>query len=317
MTSFLTILYQVLSLFLMMAVGVFVRKKQWVTNEVKQGLIQLLIKIVSPAMIISSFMNEFESEKAKNALIVFILTLTIHSALALLSRFFFRKSARDQRPVLRYAVMFSNCAYMGYPVLQGIFGSEGVFFGAIYASCFHIFTWTFGVSIFGKREEKLGFFKTLRSVLSPATVALLIGAVIFLLQLKLPVFISTPIQTVGGMNTPVSMIILGANLADVDFRTILNNVRIYIVTAVKLVVIPLTILAIFLLINLSGLLSLHGIAYKIALIEASMPTAAYTAILAGKYGADDRLAAGIVAFSTLCSILTLPLLITLYQSCGI
>jgi predicted permease len=294
------IINQVFVLFLTIGVGAFARKAGIITAEVNKKLSELLLNIVSPFMIISSFSIGYSNEMLLNAAIVFFVAIIVHITSAIIVTFVFIKFKNEEKKVYRYAVVFSNCGFMGYPVLESLFGKNGIFLGSIYVVVFTIFIWTYGIMLFKGSKD----LKTMsKALLNPGIISVLIGMVIFVLQIKLPVPVNKTFEMIGSMNTPIAMLIIGYLLAGVDFRNVFKGKGIYLAIAMKLVLIPAVVLLILRLFKLSGE------ALSVCTVLAAMPVAANTAIFAELYDADAPLASRCVAISTLLSIFTLPVVI--------
>ncbi len=312
--EFKMIIVQVFALFFMMAVGFLARKKHFMTDEVKRGMTEILIKIISPAIIIKSFSRAFEAEKLSNIITIAIGGVIIHIVLCLLCFCFFRKETPDRKAVLRFAMVFGNFGFMGFPVLQGIFGLDGVFYGAMFQAPFYLFSWTFGVSLYSKQRDLKG---TLKSIFNIPLISVILSLIMYVSPFRLPDFILSPISSIGDMNTPFSMLIIGSIFADVNFKEAFSDIKIYFATALRIVMAPMMVLGVILLVNLTGIAEFKGIAFEIMVILEAMPCAAYCAIFANKYGGDAKLASTVVATATALSIITIPLIVMLLSVLGI
>lgn len=309
-----TILFQVLALFIMMSVGLLARKKGYISDEAKRGMTDILINIVTPAIVISSFSGEFESNKVTNALIVLVGAFVMHIILCMLSFLLFKKESKDRRAVLRFAFIFGNFGFMGYPVLQSLFGMDGVFYGAMFTAAFYMISWTFGVSLF---TEKTGWKNKLKSIFNVPFISVVVGFFMYISPFRLPDFIQAPVDAIGAMNTPLSMFIIGSTFAEIKFKDIFTESKIYIVAALRLLAVPICAACVTALLNFSGIVSFHGIPYEVVIIEEAMPCAAYAAIFAAKFGSDEKFASKIVAIATAASILTIPLVVAVVELLGI
>lgn len=309
-----TILFQVLALFIMMSVGLLARKKGYMSDEAKRGMTDILINIVTPAVVISSFSGEFEHDKVANALIVLAGAFVMHIILCSISFLLFKKESKDRRAVLRFAFIFGNFGFMGFPVLQSLFGIDGVFYGAMFTAAFYMFSWTFGVSLFTK---KTGWKNTLRSIFNVPFISVVVGFLMYISPFRLPDFIQAPVDAIGAMNTPLSMLIIGSTFAEIKFKEVFTDCKIYIAAALRLVAVPICAACITAILNLSGIVSFHGIPYQVVIIEEAMPCAAYAAIFAAKFGSDVKFASKIVAIATAASVLTIPLAVAVVSLLGI
>ncbi len=312
--EFTTILFQVLSLFVMMGIGVFARKKGYMSNEAKKGMTDILIKIVTPAVVVSSFSGEFVKSKLENALIVLAGAFIMHIILCLTSLLMYRKREKAKQAVLRFGIIFGNFGFMGFPVLQSLFGIDGIFYGAMFTAAFYLFSWTFGVSLFTKTS---GLKDTVKSILNPPFIAVVLSLLMYISPFRLPSFFQSPVDAIGAMNTPLSMLIVGSIFADVKLKDLVKDKVMYISVALRILGAPIFAMLVMVVLNLITGGKFSGMPFEIIVLEEAMPAGAYTAIFASKFGGDDKLASLIVAVSTALSVLTIPLVAWLMGVCGI
>ena len=312
--NFTTILFQVIALFIMMGIGLLTRKLGYMSDAAKKGMTDILIKIVTPAVVITSFSREFEADKMTNAWVVLIGAIIMHIILCSLSLVLFSKEDKDKKAVLRFGMIFGNFGFMGFPVLQSLFGLDGVFYGAMFTAAFYLFSWTFGVALFTKPES---LKDTLKSIFNVPFISVVIGVLMYISPFRLPSFLQTVVDSVGNMNTPLSMMIVGSIFADVKFKEIFTEKKIYVSAMLRLLISPVIAMAIALLVGtvFKGVPS--GIPFRVVIVEEAMPCAAYAAIFATKFGSDSRLASKMVAIATASSVVTIPFVVWLMQILGI
>ena len=292
---------QVIVLFLLIGVGTLAVKTGVLKLEHKQPLSNLLVNIVVPAMIVNSYQMEFSLEILRNLLAAFglsILTIALGTVLtmALTAR---RKNSRTA--IFRFASIFSNAAYMGFPLISALFGSEGLLYASAYVTVFNVLLWTLGYSMVSGSSDPKAVVKSLAH--TPAIYAVLIGLAIYLLQIPIPALLAQPISLLGAMNTPLSMLITGMLIAAGDLKSIVCSRPIWKLAAVRMLVIPALCLGAFALLGLFR----FGMAAQVVLLLECCPAAAITSVFAVQFGHDEQFAAGCVVLTTLLSILTLPL----------
>ncbi|MFA7672300.1 MAG: AEC family transporter [Clostridia bacterium] len=292
----------VIVLFIIMLIGLLLGKMKVVSGEAKNCLSFIIINVSMPMMIVSSCDFEFTDETKAAALWVVIIAAAIFIFSILLATILFKKEA------LRCATVFSNAGYMGLPVLDSILGPTGLFLGAIFQMVFHLFLWTYGISLYTKSNR---FSDSLKKIINPSLIAVVIGVVIMFTDFDIPDAISTVLELMGGLTTPLSMLLIGSTLAEVNFKEIFRIKEIYIVTAIRLIIIPASVLLFLLFPNIPR------IAIYIVFIINAMPSAAVSGILALKYKKDEKLASSIVAFSTLVSIVTVFLITEVFDFASI
>lgn len=292
---------QVAVLFLLIFTGVAATKTGILRPEGKQTLSGLLVNVVVPAMILNSYRMEFSLEILRNLLAAFglsVLAMLLGTAVTCLLTF--RRRVK-RAAVFRFACIFSNAAYMGFPLISALFGSEGLLYASAYVTVFNLLLWTLG---YGLASGKASARDLGRSLLrTPVLYAMVLGLTIYLFQLPLPTLIVQPLELLGNMNTPLSMLITGMLIGSGSLRTILADRQIWQLAGVRMLLIPAVCMGLF---GLLGLLDLGTVSQVVVLLECC-PTAAITSVFAVQFGHDESFAAGCVVLTTLLSILTLPL----------
>ena len=146
---------QIIILFLIIVVGFYARKKNILNEELNKGLSAFLINITLPLLVINSFDFKYSEEMINNifkALIYSFLAFTITIMAGIL---LFRKIEDDKKQILKFFIVFSICGFMGFPIIQSIFGTEGIVYASIFNMVFTVFLWTYGVMLFsGERTVK-------------------------------------------------------------------------------------------------------------------------------------------------------------------
>lgn len=290
---------QVLQLLLMILAGAVCCKAGVFKPQDKSILSNILLYLVVPAMVIDSYLVEFDPETFRNLLSAFglsILALAIGLAVAVLATC---RVAKEKRAILRFACGFSNAAYMGFPLIKALFGSEGLLYASAFVTVFNIALWTIGYGIVSGSASAKEIVHSI--VTCPCILAVALGLVLYLGRVPVPEVLAGPIGTIGNMNTPLSMIITGATIASSDLKKLLQNKNLFLTLGLRLLVVPAAALAVFALLGVSGMVPM------VVLILEACPCVTITTVFAIRFHHDEELAAGAVVFSTLCSIITLPL----------
>ena len=204
--------------------------------------------------------------------------------------------------VLRFAAIFSNAGFMGIPLEYALLGADGVFFGAMYVVVFNLLCWSLGVAVMCRGMKNVG----LRALfVNAGTVGVALGLPFFLFSLKLPEVLGRPVAMLADLNTPLAMIMVGWYLAETDFRPVLRCGAAYGVAALRLVAVPLAVIAAFVGVRacVPALNPVMAVAISTA---AAAPTAALTTVIAARYDKDVSAATSLVSGTTLLSILTMP-----------
>lgn len=307
-------LNQVATLFLLIVVGYAVKKFKVVTEQIHREISNLVLNVCLPAMVINSMNFAFSPEVLVKSGQLALAAFLIYSGTIALSYPLTRMiGARgNRRDVFQYVLVFSNVGYMGYPVINAVMGERGVFYTAIYNLAFTVLVWTFGVYLMtrgaagsSELDRKGQWIGQLRRVFNPNLAALAIGFTLFVFSIELPEAVSATIKMVGNTTTPLSMMFIGFILSDVSIRETLQDVQVYLVSGMRLLLLPVLVYGGFKLFGISGDL------LTVAFISTAMPAAANTAILAAVYGNDYHLGSKTIFVSTLLSVVTLPVMIWL------
>ena len=297
---------RVLILFLVMFAGVFARRFKFIDEKSTKNLSSLLVYITQPMLIIDSFQMDYDVSKLLDGAAISVASVGVHLLLAFLSFFVYRfVRDKEERKIYEFGTIFTNCAFVGYPVLSAVLGEElGVFYGSFYTIFFNLFIWTYGIILLnrGKGGTKLNYFKVF---VNAGTVSVTLGILLYAFKNKLPYVVHSAVSMVGDMTFPLSMVIVGSLVAYIDFKALLANFRTYLFLFIKLLVIPCIIMFLCVALGLDKKL------IYICTLMASMPSAANTAIFTELFGGDAKLGARLVGASTLVSVLTIPAMIYL------
>ena len=306
--NFLIVAQQVAVLFVLMGFGAVMRKAGLFKENAIDGIVNVLILVVTPCLIVDVFQRPFDPSMLKGLGCAFVLAVLIHLVLIVLSKFVVRHRDENVRRPLRLAAVFSNAGFMGIPLEQAILGDAGVFYGVVYIIVFNLFMWSWGLRTMcaaGNREQGRG--NRAKMIVNPGTVGLAFGAPLFFLSVKLPEVIAVPIHHMANLNTPLAMIVIGYALAGAAFGKVLRTGAVYVATGVRLVVCPL--LAIVALYPFRAALDRNMMLAMV--IAASAPVAARVSMFAQKFGRDVDVSVAVVSGTTLVSILTMPVVIAL------
>ena len=304
MENLVAVARQVAILFVLMGFGAVMRKAKFFRDNAIDGIVNVLILVVTPCLIVDVFQRPFDPSKLRGLGCAFALAVLIHVVLIVLSRFVVRHRDENVRRPLRLAAVFSNAGFMGVPLEQAILGDAGVFYGVVYIVVFNLFIWSWGYHIMKNEERRV---MSLHSVVNPGTVGLALGAPLFFCSVKLPEVIAVPIHHMANLNTPLAMIVIGYALAGAAFGKVLRTGAVYVATGVRLVACPL--LAIAALYPFRASLDRNMMLAMV--IAASAPVAAMVSMFAQKFGRDVDVSVSVVSGTTLLSILTMPVVIAL------
>lgn len=303
-SSFLTVGEQVLILFILMAIGFVLGKTGLIGEAGSKNMSSLVMYAVTPCMMISAFQRELISSDFHGFLTLLLMSLGIHAAVILLATLLVRDKDISRQRTLRFATVFSNCGFMGYPLMTAILGPIGVFYGSAYVTVFHLLTWTWGVfNMTGDRSR----LKLRPILLNPGVLSVVIALSLYLLQITVPELLMKPINYMAALNTPIPMIVVGYQLSRANFSAALKGVSSWVTLLLRLVVIPLLALGLCLTLGLPKDIT------TVIVICCATPPAALLSMFAAKFETDTALASSVVSVQTALSVLTMPLIVGLAQ----
>ena len=311
MENFLIVAEQVAILFALMAVGAALRKLKLLTDGGAEGMVNLLILIVTPCLIADVFQRPFSPEMLNSLGLAFLIAVLGHVAVIFLAYLAVRHRDENVCRPMRLAAVFSNAGFMGIPLEQAVLGDAGVFYGVVYVVVFNLVMWSWG---YGTMKKEKGIVKSekvnVHCFVNPGTVGLAFGLPLFFFSAKLPAVVGTPVHLIAGLNTPLAMMVIGYCLVGAKLRIVARMPVVYVAAAIRLVVYPLLVVAAMYPFR-------HHLDRNMMLaitVSASAPVAAMVSMFSTKFGRDVDTSVAVVSGSTLLSILTMPVIIALAMS---
>ena len=292
------LLRQIVIMFLFMMIGAWLYRTDKLTKAGSKDLGNVLIYVIMPCVVLNAYMTEFSRERLTGLLWAFGLSVAALLLAMLVSHVIFKK-----HPIENFGTAFSNAGFMGIPLVSAVLGTEAVFYTSAFVALLNILQWTYGVFVITRDRKQISVNKILTN---PVLISLAAGIVLFLLPIELPGVLTGTVSSIAAMNAPVAMISLGTYLAQTRLKDLFTDKTAYLSTLVRLLVIPLLTLA------LLWLVPAEYMNLKLAvLIVAITPVGSNVAIFAQIHNQNYTQAVKSVCLSTLCSIVTMPLLVAL------
>lgn len=272
-------------------------RRKIVNQEGNRSVSNLLLMIVNPCLIITVYQTDYDARLVKGLLIAFAAAFAAHVIAIIIARFLIPEKNNPNYYLDRFGSIYSNCGFIGIPLIYSVLGNEGVFYLTAYMTMFNLFTWTHGLSLL---ENKISFCQLKEGLLSPMIIATCAAMILFFTQLRIPATVLDSMNYIADMNTPLAMMVAGFSVAQADLKKIFSNLHIYWVSFLKLMVVPLAVTVFLFLFRID-----HDIAYT-TLIAASCPTATTMTMMAIRYNKNYTYASEIFAFTTVLSMVTIP-----------
>ena len=282
----------------LITVGFLTAKFNIVDSNSRASLTELILNVFLPCTILASFLGTDRSEILSLGILVIISLFTLAFSLGM-AYLLFRKNKPEVRKVLFYAMLIPNASFLGFPLIEGIYGMGGLSYAAAYLIPLRAAIWSGGQTIFtgGKGDLK-------KVIFHPSMIATYTGIIFMLTGFSPPKLIHTLSEILGSCTTPLSMMVVGCVLGQIKIKNLLSPIIFYY-SFIRLIIMPLLIFGILYFFRFMPIIT------GISVILAGTPAGVTTAILAEKYGSDSELASKLVFVSTILSMITIPILVML------
>ncbi len=294
-------------MFLMILVGLTIYKVKLADHNGNRSISNILLLVVTPAMLMDAlFSMEYSEQILHNFLLSIMLGFLTHFAMIAVTQLLLgKKSSHPEIGMDRYLAVYSNCGFMGMPLVSATFGSEAVLYMAGYLISFNVLTWTHGlIQITGETSGK----QIIKGLLSPTVICTGIGVVVFVCRIPVETHLLKVIKYIGDMNTPLGMIVAGMVLAETGLKGVLHKPRIFLVTALKLFAAPAV--AAVVLIVIRQVISISDPLFYAIMIPAACPAATTGTMMALRYDKDYQYSSQVFVVSTLLSMITIPVVVS-------
>lgn len=300
-----SVFQQMVVLFLMMALGYVANKTRVMTLEGNKGLSKLVNCITNPCNILYAALCNDHALSNRDVLVVVGLACGMYIFLTLLAQVvpILLRVPKAQKGQYKFMMIFSNVGYMGIPVISAIYGNNAVFYLSIIIMVFYVFIYTYGIYLIRGGQGEEGF--KLKELVTPMMISSILGLAFYLLNVRMPAVLTDTMDALRQVTTPCAMLIIGCALAAVPLGSIFSNWRLYVVSLLKLLVIPIG--SYYLL----RPLVLDPVVLGVFVAVMGMPIASNFTMLSAQYDRDQKLAAASVFITTLLSVATIPLLMAL------
>lgn len=297
LNDLLTVGGSVVTLLLMMAVGFLLAKKKLLSGNTLTQLSTVLMCVVSPALMINTFLDETCDGPTVRSLLVSAAVLVVTYVFqALLMAVCFRKQPEETRGISRFASIYGNVGFMGVPLIQSVLGAPGMVTTVMSLGVFNIAIWTHGMWLVGGKSR----ISLKKVILNPGVIGMVIALALFAVQVPLPAPVRSAVGYISSLNTPLAMVVIGAQMAAVNLPELLHEVRLLGATAMKLLVLPAITMVVLLPFRLDPVI------YTAVVILSGCPAAGASSLMCQMAGKDASYAARLVTLTTMISVITLP-----------
>ena len=292
---------------LLMLLGYFLRKYNVITEQFQKDITAFMLKVALPANVLTTANNPFSRELSANLLLTAGIAVVYYGASLLLTRAISRLLPLSQggKVVFMTSCVFANTAFIGFPLVTELLGSEGLLYAVVFNIVWIVFFYTLGISLFsGQKTIRL---KTL--VTMPVSVASICAVLIYISPFRFPGFVQDTLSTLGAMVAPISMIVVGCSLVHIRPIDILKDGYSYFVSVMRMAVLPAAVLLVLKLIP-----GVPGVVAVTCCLACCLPSASMNVVFAQEYDCEPQYASRAVVQGTLLMVVTVPLFMTLVMS---
>ena len=339
---------KILSLLVLVGAGVVLVRTKLLKKEDSVALSKISVFLLSPCVIVSSFSMKVDGKAGQSLLLCFFYAILANFLFLFLGTLL--RKPLHLSPVEEMSMEYTNCGNFVLPIVASVLGEEYLLYVSAYITVYNLLVWTHGVHLFqgkeeqskeaqwreeqskekqseekqseekqseenqSEKEQSRGGQKQnpfLKILFNPNILAILFGVFLFFTKVSLPAPISLAISDLGKMIGPISMLITGIILGSMSFKKIVSYRRIYMVTAFRLLFFPfIYLLLISVLSRIDGFLD-NPVLFLVTFLSAMAPAAANVSQFAILYGKEEEYASCINIFTTLCTIISMPILVYL------
>lgn len=298
---------QIMMILLYIGIGFILRRSKLLPETTSKSLSLLETFVFLPALLFNNLSSNVRIEKLTTysvmvisgaVFLVFVLPVAW-----VFTKIFSKGRPADEYGTYMYMFAFANYGYVGYPVIEGVFGSGMLTSMILFAVPFTFAIYTYGAILLSNGGSKKF---TIPKKMIPILCALMLGVVVGLTGVKLPSFVTGMTGALKGCMSPVAMIMTGFVLGSLRFKEIFSSLRAYLVSIVRLVVIPIIFIGGLLLLGL--LIDIPGELMIIPLFIASMPIGLNAVIFVEASGRDSTENARMCLISCILAFVTVPLI---------
>ncbi len=297
-----TIFFQMLALLLMIGAGYLMAKKKMVDEHTNGQISRMIINVFNPLLFLSSPFESVGTISMSTMLQIGLVAagmFVFFIAAGMLLTPFFDKD-QDQRKIFQMMFVFSNLGFIGIPVINSILGAEYVVYVTGFLVVYNIVFYTYGLSVMNGRFSAA----LLRTMVNPGSICCVISVAVVCMGVQVPEFINTAVMYLGNAASPLALVLVGYTLERSEFKKIFGEMRLYLFSAVKLLILPL------LMLPLLRMVTDDPAVLSVSMIMFGMPIGNMPLILGNERGIDGSTCSAAIILSTVLCVFTVPVLVT-------
>lgn len=293
---------QMLVFFIIMIIGYACYKKNVIDQNASRAITFLVVNIANPALILSGSINREGKVEGKLLGMTIVLAIVVYIVLMILAfvTTFLLNVPKKNAGVYRVMTIFSNIGFMGFPVIQALYGNEALLLASIFLFPYNILIYTYGIKEM-KKDKNQKTTLQLSNILNIGVVSCIISILIYFTGIEMPSFVKSTVTNLSNLTAPLSMIAIGVSLAQIDLKSLFLDMRLILFSILKLLVIP--VISLFVISKFID----NEVLLGVCMVMLATPVGSMTAMLAQQYEGDSELASRGVALTTILSVVTIPI----------
>ena len=288
-------------IFIFLLLGFGLNKSKVITSTGERALSDILLKAVLPFMIINSSQHTYSSEAVSGMITCAAFAIGYYALSLLVLRLSLKKVniLEDEKRIMITCTVFANTGFVGFPLMEALYGSYGLLLAAVFNLCYNLFFYTYAVYLFSKKPR----FALLDMFKSAVSVASLVAIVMFIIPWRMPGFIYDTFKLIGDMTVPMSMMVMGSMLASVNIKKLLTDKKAYVVSALRLLVLPALMMGALML--ASNWIEIMPETKSVLVLMCALPCGSMNVIFAENYDIAPHFSARTVSLSMVFMLVTI------------
>jgi len=302
------IIQQMLVLLAMMLVGFIIFRIKWLDDNACAKMSKIVVNVLNPCLMVNGVLGKEAGLEGSMLFQTVVLVIVYYGGLVLLSGpvASLLRTKKGHHNLYKLMMVFSNVGFMGIPVISSIFGKESMLLIAFYNLGYNLLFYTYGVYLAAESSEAESNTKAVKGgqwkkLLNPGVAACVLAIAIFASGAAMPESVCTFFDYVGNAAVPLSMILIGASVAQGGKREFFLDKRAYAFAAIKMLVIPIAAALLF------RLLPWPAMVEGVFILMLAMPVGSTAVMLASDSGADAIECTKGCIITTLLSVITIPI----------
>lgn len=309
----LIIARQVFVMALIMMVGAICYRKNIITQLGIDQLSSIMLNIINPAVIINSYLVEYDSNKIKGLLFVSVVSLILHMLYIFMGKFILFRAKNSKNIIDILSTSFANSGFLGFPLIMATLGAEATLYSTGYFMSFTILSWTYGKFAIESCSENKSPFNIRKIIFNPGIIGIFIGLSIYLFRIPLPVVLNDTVASIASCTTTVSMLIIGAILGKMNILDVFRSKRGLYITFVKNILYPVITILLFKITGLMNVSEYMNLLLMVLVICCSCPVSVIISIFSQQNNVHAEYTAQNLSLTTTLSVVTIPIMVLFFQ----